>query len=144
MRLYSRIVRPRTFGVRALVLDPTGRIALVRHHYIEGWYLPGGGVDRRESADAAIRRELAEEVGLIDVTLAGLLGVYHNRSEAKDDHVVVYRCEVRDPAILRAADPREIAEAGWFTVDALPATTSPATRRRIDEHLAGRHGMGTW
>jgi ADP-ribose pyrophosphatase YjhB (NUDIX family) len=144
MRLYARIVRPRTFGVRALVLDPAGRVALVRHHYIDGWYLPGGGVDRGESADAAIRRELIEEVGLRAVTIAGLLGVYHNRGEAKDDHVVVYRCVVDDPAALRAADRREIAEAGWFALDALPDGTSPATRRRIDEHRAGAHGIGRW
>lgn len=144
MRLYWKVVRPRTFGVRALLIDPAGRIALVRHHYVGGWYLPGGGVDKGESSEAAIRRELLEEVGLADVTITGLLGVYHNRAEAKDDHVVVFVAVVLDPAQLVAADPREIAEAGWFAADALPEGTSPATRRRIAEHVEDRHGFGTW
>ena len=144
MRLWWRVARPCTFGVRALLTDPAGRIALVRHHYIHGWYLPGGGVDKRESAEDAIRRELIEEVGLADVAVAGLLGVFHNRSQAKDDHVVVFVAHVADPATLRAADPREIAEAGWFAPDALPEGTSPATRRRIAEHRAGRQGYGVW
>ncbi len=30
-RLYWRIVRPRTLGVRAVVIDDQGRIALIRH-----------------------------------------------------------------------------------------------------------------
>ncbi len=144
MRLWWRVARPRTFGVRALLIDPAGRIALVRHHYISGWYLPGGGVNKGESAEDAIRRELAEEVGLTAVEIAGLLGIYHNRGEAKDDHVVVFVVLADDPAALYAADRREIAEAGWFAPDALPDGTSPATRRRIAEHGAGRQGHGAW
>lgn len=144
MRLYARVRRPRTFGVRALLVDPSGRIALVRHHYVGGWYLPGGGVDKGESAEVAIRRELVEEVGLTAVAISGVLGVYHSRAEAKDDHVIVFTVDVADPAGLTAADPREIAEARWFAADGLPEGTSPATRRRIAEFLAGEQGHGTW
>ncbi len=144
MRLYARVVRPRTFGVRALLTDPAGRVALVRHHYIAGWYLPGGGVDRGESAEAAVRRELREEVGLDAVSIVGVLGAYHNRGEAKDDHVVVFTANVDDPALLVAADVREIAEVGWFALDALPDGTTPATRRRVAEFAEGRQGIGAW
>ena len=144
MRIWWRIARPRTFGVRALLVDPAGRIALVRHHYVAGWYLPGGGVDRREGAEAAVRRELLEELGLSDVTITGVLGVYHSRHEAKDDHVVVFAARVDDPGALRAADAREIADAAWFAPHALPDGTSPATHRRIAEFTAGRQGFGDW
>ena len=144
MRLYWKIVRPRTFGVRALLVDPSGRIALVRHQYVAGWYLPGGGVDKRESAEAAIRRELIEEVGLADVMLRYVQGVYHNRVEGKDDHVIVFLCAVADPEAFRIADPREIAEVGWFAPDDLPDAASPATRRRIAEHARGEQGWGDW
>ncbi len=144
MRLYWKIVRPRTFGVRALLRDRGGRIALVRHHYVAGWYLPGGGVDKGESAETAIRRELIEEVGLAEVAITGVLGVYHNRNEAKDDHVVVFVCAAAHPERLAATDPREVAAVGWFAADALPDDTSPATRRRIAEHEAGRQGHGLW
>jgi len=39
---------------------------------------------------------------------------------------------------------REIEQAGWFTLDELPETTSPATRRRIAEYRQGATGTGTW
>jgi ADP-ribose pyrophosphatase YjhB (NUDIX family) len=144
MRLYWRVRRPRTFGVRALLVDPAGRIALVRHHYVAGWYLPGGGVAKRESAADAIRREIVEEVGIADVAITGVLGVYHNRAEAKDDHVIVFTASVADPERLVAADAREIAEAAWFAIEQLPDGTSPATRRRIIEYQTGRQGHGSW
>ena len=144
MRLYWRVRRPRTFGVRALLVDHTGRVALVRHHYVGGWYLPGGGVDKRESAEEAARREIFEEIGLAAVAITGILGVYHNRAEAKDDHVIVFTATAPDPALLTAADPREIAEAAWFAIDALPHGTSPATQRRIAEYAEGRQGHGAW
>lgn len=144
LRAWWRLRRPRTFGVRAVVTDPAGRVALVRHSYLPGWYLPGGGVDKREAADAAIRRELAEEVALDPVEITGLVSVYHNLAQGKDDHVVVYAARVSDPAALRPADPREIVEAAWFAPDALPADTSPATRRRIADALGGGGVSGAW
>ncbi|WP_375381315.1 hypothetical protein [uncultured Sphingomonas sp.] len=41
-RLAWRIGKPRTIGVRAILLDQDDRVALVRHTYTDGWYLPGG------------------------------------------------------------------------------------------------------
>lgn len=144
LSLYWRVRRPRTIGVRAVVFDPEGRVALVRHSYIAGWYLPGGGVEKRESADAAIRRELREEVALTDVVLEGIVGVFHNLAQGKDDHVIVFAGRTPSPATLAAADPREIAEAGWFALDALPEGTSPATHRRLADALAGGGVHGPW
>lgn len=144
MRWWWRVRRPRTFGARAVLVDPAGRIALVRHHYIDGWYLPGGGIAKRESAAAAIRRELLEEVGLSDVRLVRVLGVYHNVAQSKDDHVVVFVAQTDFPEGLIAADRREIAEVGWVDASSLPEDTSPATRRRIAEYHAGEQGFGTW
>lgn len=144
LRLYWRALRPRTFGVRAVVLDPHGRVALVRHSYVAGWYLPGGGVGKREGAADAIRRELVEEVALAGVTLDGIVGVYHNLAQGKDDHVVVFAGRTSAPDRLKAADRHEIAEVGWFAPDALPQGTTPATRRRIADALAGGGAHGAW
>jgi ADP-ribose pyrophosphatase YjhB (NUDIX family) len=143
-RFYWRVRKPRTLGVRAIVVDRHDRIALVRHTYADQWYLPGGGVKKGESFDAAILRELKEEVALADGRIERILGVYHSRREAKDDHIVIFVVRVDTGAHLQKADPMEIEEAGWFSFDALPAQASAATLRRIVEYQAGGVGLGTW
>ncbi|MFV0624805.1 NUDIX domain-containing protein [Sphingomonas sp. ac-8] len=145
-RLVWRVTKPRTVGVRAVLLDPDDRIALIRHTYAEHWYLPGGGVKKGESAETALHRELAEEVAVDGAAVDRILGVYHSRLEGKDDHVIVFvaRVSAEAAAGLRRADALEVAEAAWFPLDALPAATSPATRRRIDELRRGATGLGAW
>jgi ADP-ribose pyrophosphatase YjhB (NUDIX family) len=142
-RLYWWIVRPRTLGVRAVVVDDAGRVALVRHTYGDHWYLPGGGVKKKESYARALARELEEEIALRDFAIDRLIGVYHSLREAKDDHIVVYVVRTANVAIHKA-DPMEIADVGWFAPDALPDTVSAATRRRIQEYRDRTIGSGDW
>lgn len=62
-RLWWRLIRPRHEGVVvAVYVGP--ELLLVRSSYRRGWHLPGGGVRRSETPEAAARRELAEEIGL--------------------------------------------------------------------------------
>ncbi len=126
-RLFWRVTKPRTIGVRAVLTDAQGRVALVRHTYTAQWYLPGGGVKKGESIGDALLRELREEVAITDPVIERVLGVYHSRREGKDDHIVIFavRTDTPQTADLAKADPLEIAEAGWFALDDLPDTTSP-------------------
>lgn len=143
-RLYWRVARPRTLGVRCLVLDPDDRIALVRHTYLPHWHLPGGGVKKKESFADGLARELREEVGITDFEVERVLGVYHSLREAKDDHIVIYVARTHAGTTIAPADPIEIAEAAWFLFDALPEDVSPATARRIAEYREGTVGGGVW
>lgn len=58
-------IRP---AARALVVAPGARVLLVRFEFPAGtrWALPGGGLEHGENHVEALRRELHEEVGLVD------------------------------------------------------------------------------
>ncbi len=146
VRAYWRVARPRTIGVRAVLLDQDDRVALVRHTYTDQWYLPGGGVKKGESIEAALLRELAEEVAVTNPRIERVLGVYHSRREAKDDHIVIFaaRTMSQPSSDLPRADIKEIEEARWFSLDQIPPSTSPATIRRIAEYRNGATGLGAW
>jgi ADP-ribose pyrophosphatase YjhB (NUDIX family) len=135
----------RTLGVRGLVLDSDDNVALVMHTYLDGWYLPGGGVNPGESYDRALTREICEEIGLDAFHIERVLGVYHDTVTLKDDHVVAYivRTDASAPP-LKSADPFEIQAVEWFALDSLPEDLSPASARRIAEFEAGLTGGGAW
>lgn len=70
-------------AVRALVLDEHDAVLLVRLAFPHGawWVLPGGGIAEGESDHDALRRELAEELGLVDPSIGAHLW---NRTHAFD------------------------------------------------------------
>ena len=143
-RLYWRVTRPLTAGVRVIVRDEEGRVLLVRHTYLAGWYLPGGGVDRSETMHEAVRRELQEETGLVLRGKARLVGLYANFREFKSDHVAVFAVE-SEACERNAWQPdMEIAEWDFFALDSLPEDVSPGTRRRIGEFMEGREPDEFW
>ena len=138
-----RLRRSMTLGVRALVIDGKGDVLLVRHSYVPGWHLPGGGVERGEAAQEALARELAEEAAVEILAPPRLHGLLLNLNLGRRDHVAVYVIEH-----FRAGKPevpnREILEIGFFPPAALPDDTTPATRRRIAEVVTGRPAALYW
>ena len=143
LHLYWRFARAMTLGVRALVIDEAGRIFLVKHSYVSGWHLPGGGVEVGETLTQAVARELREE-GNIDVTEPPELhGVFFNDRDSRRDHVALF--VVRGFRQVAAPVPdREIVAHGFFPVDALPNDTTAATRARIIEVLGGAPTSERW
>ncbi len=134
------LVRAMTLGVRAVVLDDRG-VFLVRHTYLSGWYLPGGGVDRGESAETAVVRELREEGGILCTARPLLHGFHRN---GRRDHVACYVVRAFTVGPLPPAAHWEIAEAGFFPLDRLPEGTTPATRARLREVLANEPAAADW
>jgi len=137
------VTRPMTLGVRALVVDEKNRVLLVRHTYVPGYFFPGGGVEGGETMEEAMRRELVEETNVEAEGSLTLHGIYLNRAASKRDHVALY--VVRDFRRIGPHVPdREIAEAGFFAIDALPPATTRATRARIAEALMGARPSAYW
>jgi 8-oxo-dGTP pyrophosphatase MutT (NUDIX family) len=141
--LYWRVARGMTLGVRAVVLDDSNKVFLVKHSYVSGWHLPGGGVETGESFGGALRRELLEE-GRIELTAEPALhGLFFNNHVSRRDHVAVYI--VRHFRQDRMPEPNhEIIACGFYAADALPAETTRGTRLRISEVLEGRAPIATW
>jgi len=139
---YFALSRGMTLGVRAACFDSEGRIFLVRHSYLPGWYMPGGGVERHETVDQALAKELQEEGNLVIKGAPTLIGVYFNRSVSRRDHVAFYRVTVEQTAPRRS--DWEIVESGFFALDALPATTTKATLRRLQEMKGDIAPSGFW
>ncbi|MCM2291189.1 NUDIX domain-containing protein [Allorhizobium sp. BGMRC 0089] len=131
-----------TLGVRAACFDEEGRIFLVRHTYLAGWYLPGGGVEVGETAFQALVKELREEGNLEVLGAPALLQSFLNLSATKRDHVLLYRVDVRQ-TVPRPPD-HEIAESGFFALDQLPDGLTAATRRRLDELARGGPYADVW
>jgi ADP-ribose pyrophosphatase YjhB (NUDIX family) len=139
LHTYWRFARGLTLGVRAIVIDPQGRIFLVKHSYVAGWHLPGGGVEPGETVGEALDRERMEEGGIAPV----MHGVFFNSRVSRRDHVVVF--VVR--AFRQEGKPRhpaEIVDYGFFARDALPPDTTRGTRARLAELFDGAALSPRW
>ena len=121
--------KPLLIGCRVLAFDDAQRVLLIRHSYGSGrWMLPGGGVDRGEDPLAAGIRELAEETGcaLHDPILFGQVEEpLHGTTNRV--HLVTGTAS----GIVRG-DGREVIEATFFALDALP----PDLSYLVDRYLA--------
>lgn len=145
-RIVWRAFGPRMIGVRGLVVDDAGKVLLVHHSYGRpAWHLPGGGVKRRETIEAAVRREVREEAGVEVTGPVRLLGTYSNLREGKSDHISVFVIE-QWRRHREDDDDAEIAALGFFapTDEGLPDTTSPGTRRRLEEWAKGHVSAYEW
>jgi 8-oxo-dGTP pyrophosphatase MutT (NUDIX family) len=141
--LYWRFARGMTLGVRAVVLDADARVFLVKHSYVAGWHLPGGGVEVGESIMEALKRELVEEGRIELVGEPVLHGMFFNGHVSRRDHVAVF--VVRHFRQDHLPEPnREIVATGFFATAALPDGTTKGTRLRISEVLEARTPIATW
>jgi 8-oxo-dGTP pyrophosphatase MutT (NUDIX family) len=143
LHLYFRLSRGMTLGVRAAVLNETGEVLLVRHTYTPGWHMPGGGVEPGETLSDALAKELGEEANIALTSPATLHGVFLNRHVSKRDHVAVFVVRAFTQSAPKQPD-REIAEARFFPLSALPEKTTPGTRRRLAEIIEGTARPAEW
>jgi ADP-ribose pyrophosphatase YjhB (NUDIX family) len=80
------LTRPMTLGVRAVVIDKSDSVLLVRHGYVSGWHFPGGGVEVGEACTQALARELEEEARVALTGVPVLHGLFFNANPSRRDH----------------------------------------------------------
>ncbi|SFJ37323.1 NUDIX domain-containing protein [Brevibacillus centrosporus] len=131
-RWYWKIRKPVTLGVRVIVTDEREGVLLIRHTYVKGWYLPGGGVEKGESFFEAARRELQEECGLLAGEIK-LCHLFYSEREGKRDHIALFHVQDGQINPAWARDDGEVADRKFFQWDQLPDDLSPATLRRLEE-----------
>ena len=138
----ARLRRGMTLGIQGVVIDPEGRMLVVRQSYTSGWMFPGGGVERGETPIAALKREMVEETG---VQLTGHLvmhGLFSNHANFPGDYVAVYIAKSFEMGPWRPT--LEISDRAFLSADEIAADCSPAVQRRLDELAGTRDVSDVW
>lgn len=105
-------------------------VCLIRHTYLPGWFLPGGGLKKNETIEQGARREAREETGaeLNEITL---LGIFSSFIQWKTDHTAVFLC--KDFKITGISDG-EIAEVCLFPLNSIPDNTFASHRKLLEAY----------
>lgn len=141
---WFRLSRSLTLGVRAVVENEAGQVFMIRHTYVDGWYLPGGGVEKAETSLEALERELLEEGGFRLNAAPDLVGIYSNHPVFRNDHVVLYRARPGSWDQGKATSVGEIAESMWADPLDPPDGTTPGTGMRLAELFGGASQSPYW
>jgi 8-oxo-dGTP pyrophosphatase MutT (NUDIX family) len=134
------LFRPVAFGVAGAILDAEGRVLLVRQTYTAGWRLPGGAIGFGEGPEAALRRELREELGLTGGRVR-LFGIYSRKLWWLTHVVALYVIEGGE---IDFHPNLEVSAIRWDAPQAPAPGTAPATARRLAELAAGAQQDDRW
>jgi 8-oxo-dGTP diphosphatase len=121
-------------AVRALLIDPADRVLLVRFEFPTAtrWALPGGGLEPGETHVAALRRELAEEVGLSNADIGPhiwdrlhIVPFLNGSYDGQRERIHLVRCggfDARPQLSWEQMNAEFVYELRWWTADEIGAS----------------------
>lgn len=135
LRMYTLLTkRPR---VRVLVENEKDEILLILGVLSKGnfWTFPGGGVNRRESLEAAAQRELFEETGIERPVSAFSYVRTVNKTElGLAFNAPIFRVRAQKSDLPKKMyNPKEVAHVEWFKRDSLPEHTAALVHSVLNE-----------
>ena len=136
---YASLPRKRV-GAGALFFDTAARFLLVRPTYKPVREIPGGSVEADESPLAAVRREIAEELGLA-LSIGRLLSVDWINTEPPKDEGLMFLFDGGglDEEISRIRLPvDELSEFRFVDLEEAAGLVTPRMHRRIEGSLGAR------
>lgn len=133
---YFLFTRPLTLGTRCVVLNSRQEVLLVKHTYVSGWDIPGGGVAPGESIQGSVIREINEETGYFLNNEPTLLGIFHNTATTNRDHVALFVSSNFERSGTKI-NKLEIRSAKFFPVNSLPTNIGDSSAQWIS--LALKH-----
>ena len=132
-------------AARAVILDPGGRILLVRFEFPDRsvWACPGGGLEPGESHEAALRRELREEVGLeleelgpCVWTRTHIIPFFDGRWDGQVERFHLVETESFVPSPLLTVEQLRaefVTDVRWWTPEELAASREIHAPRRLPQ-----------
>ena len=118
LRAWWFVRRPHTRGVKCIVRDGE-RVLFVRHTYGDraAWELPGGSLRADERPEAAVRREMREELG-VDLGVVREVGRVDVSGNHKRTTLFCFEADLGGAPVR--LDPGELADGRWAAPDAPP------------------------
>ncbi len=145
-KIYYKTLPQKRMAVGALFFNEQGQILILRASYKKYWTLPGGVVEKDESLDMALRREVKEELD-IDFAVAKLAVLDYcfpkvvNNVQNTESLQILFDCGVitKKIAALIKIDGEEILEFRFCSLEEALKLLGLPLKKRIKSYLDGKN-----
>jgi mutator protein MutT len=121
-------------GVGGVILNEKKEVLLQKRgekakNEVGCWKLPGGAIEWGETAEEALKREIREELGVVEVEIKKFVYYFDDILVGERQHWVVpfYLCRIKNGE-PKNMEPGKIDEIRWFPLTKLPKNLAFGTK----------------